>query len=155
MFKADNMEYDNRVITNNGFWPDITVGDFQRKRTIPPDVNHLQVGDYLVNAIKEINKNLSDYTAQMKAKGFKTAAEVTGDDGDPVMLGGENQLVIQYKKAVYARAKADLVPEYASLSRREAHIGQDSPQTKAQLLAESSFVLRSIKGLSRVGVSIV
>ncbi len=150
MFKAKSGDYSEDVISNDAFWPDIHVDDFQRRRSIPPDIDQDQVASYLLAAVTEINDELADYVADKIAAGYQTAADVPG-----VHINNENQLTNQYKKAVYARAKADLIGEFASISRREAHTAQDAPDTVARLLAESSFVLRSIKGYPRIGVSLI
>ena len=150
MFKANGMEYDKGIIKNVDFWPDILIGDFQKRRTIPADITASMLSDALIGALAEINDDLSGFAARQVAKGYLTSLDVPG-----VSIDGENQLTVQYKKAVFARAKADLMPEYASMSRTEAHIGQDAPETKSSLLAESCFVLRNIKGLRRVGVSVI
>lgn len=150
MFKANSGEYSNNVISNDDFWPDIPVADFQRYRFIPTDIHDDQVTNFLISAVAEVNDELADYVASQIAKGFHRAADVPG-----IYVNGDNRLTAQYKKAVYARAKADLIGEYASLSRQDTHIGQDEPETAARLMAESSFALRSIKGFSRIGVSLI
>lgn len=150
MFKGSGTDYSKDVIRNDGFWPDITVADFEERRTIPADIDKISVSDFLVDAIVKTNSALADYAAMQKAKGINSASLVACD----VSVNGDNQLVVQYRKAVYARAKADLIGEYASLGRRESHTGQDNPDTAAKLLAEAAFTIRSIKGLKRVGVSV-
>ena len=67
-------------------------------------------------------------------------------------MGGLNSLCAQYMKAVFARAKADLLGEFATVGRRETHPGQESMETRAGLLAEASVVIRRMKGLKRATV---
>ncbi|SFC49539.1 head completion/stabilization protein [Pragia fontium] len=150
MFKANDREYSESIITNDGFWPDIDVADFEVFRTIPGDINHSQIAAALVDSVVEINRQLQDIAAQRRAQGYNTAATVPG-----VSVDGKNELITQYQKAVFARAKADLIGEYASLGRSEGHTGQDNPKTKADLLAEAAYTVRNIKGLKRVGVSLL
>ncbi|EGR8449671.1 TPA: head completion/stabilization protein, partial [Escherichia coli] len=78
------------------------------------------------------------------------AADVPG-----ARMGDETQLVAQYKKAVYARAKADLMGEFATIGRRETYPGQESEDTRATLLAEASLVMRNMLGHRRAGVHII
>lgn len=63
-----------------------------------------------------------------------------------------NALCAQYMKAVFARAKADLLGEFATVGRRDSHPGQESTETRAGLLAEASVVIRRMKGLKRATV---
>ena len=68
---------------------------------------------------------------------------------------GTNHVVAQYRKAVFARAKADLMGEWKSVVRVKDDAQAANEDTQDSLLAEANFALRSLKGLSRVGVSIV
>ncbi|EKK2105898.1 head completion/stabilization protein, partial [Salmonella enterica] len=70
-------------------------------------------------------------------------------------MGDETQLTAQYKKAVYARAKADLLGEFATIGRRESHPGQESQDTRASLLAEAANVMRNMLRQPRVGVHLI
>lgn len=150
MLRPGNNGYQQATLTNDGFWPDLELEDFQRQRSIPPDISHETITQALLSATVEINAALTAYVTQQTARGYATAAAVPG----PVM-GNETFLAAQYKKAVFARAKADLLGEFAAISRREDNTNQDAPQTRASLLAEAAYVLRSIKGLKRVGVRLV
>ena len=73
----------------------------------------------------------------------------------PSLEGGTNALTEQYLAAVFARAKAAILPEFASVTERPAANNQveRAPEQRAQLLAESQQLVRSIKGKHRAGVS--
>ncbi|MDQ9126923.1 head completion/stabilization protein [Serratia fonticola] len=150
MFRPGDNGFQKSTLTNDGFWPDLQLDDFQRQRQIPPSIDAGTVSQAMLTAVAEVNPSLAAFAAQQQRKGHATAAAVPG----PVM-DGENALTAQYKKAVYARAKADLMGEFAAISRREDNTNQDAPQTKASLLAEAAFVIRAIKGRKRVGVHLV
>lgn len=150
-FSGNSLEYQDITIANSAepFWPDLNLGEFQRQRAIPPHMDGATAAQAILAAVGEINKSLAGYVAQQQAKGYQAALAVPG-----AKIEGENQLTAQYKKAVYARAKADLLGEFASIGRRETHPGQESTETRESLIAESSLVLRNIKGKLRVGVSL-
>ncbi|ALX92727.1 head completion protein [Serratia fonticola] len=150
MFRPGDDGFQKATLTNDGFWPDLALDDFQRQRSIPPTINQATVIQAMLAAVAEINPSLSDFVSLQQRKGYATAKDVPGPEMD-----GENALTAQYKKAVYARTKADLMGEFAAVSRREDNTNQDAPQTKASLLAEAAVVIRSIKGLKRVGVRLV
>lgn len=147
MFSGTPIEYQDEPLINNGFWPDLNLADFQRARSIPADVDAQTVAEALLAATGEVNGDLASVQEKHQGSGFATAQHVPG-----VQLGNQNQLCAQYKKAVYARAKADLLGEFASVGRRESHPGQESEETRKGLLAESSIAIRLIKGLKRATV---
>ncbi|WP_312156375.1 head completion/stabilization protein [Lelliottia nimipressuralis] len=150
MLRPGNNGYQQATLENDGFWPDLELEAFQRERNIPPDINHHTVSEALLTAVAEINESLQAFAGAKQKAGYATAGDVPGP-----RMKGENALVARYKKAVFARAKADLMGEFAAISRREDNTNQDAPQTKASLLAEAAVALRGIKGLGRVGVHLI
>ncbi|MGP9421524.1 head completion/stabilization protein [Ewingella sp. AOP9-I1-14] len=145
------VNYQSDAITNGvTFWPDLNLGEFQKSRTLPADLPPETAGLAVLAAIAEVNDNLADVVSHWTGKGFDQAKDVPG-----AKMGDENQLTAQYKKAVYARAKADLLGEFATIGRRESHPGQESSETRAGLLAESAFVMRNMLKLPRVGVHLI
>ncbi len=151
-FSGKSLDYQDVSIANTAepFWPDLNLGEFQKQRAIPPHMDGATAVQAILAAVGEVNISLADYVAQQQAKGYSTALAVPG-----ATVNGENQLTAQYKKSVYARAKADLLGEFASIGRRETHPGQESNETRESLIAESTLVIRNIKGKSRVGVSLI
>ncbi|MGH1593325.1 head completion/stabilization protein [Yersinia proxima] len=147
MFSGKPIDYQDATLKNVGFWPDLSLKEFQVQRTIPADVDAGTVAQALLTAAGEVNSDLASVEAKHHANGYSHAAEVPG-----VSIDAENLLCAQYKKAVYARAKADLLGEFATIGRRESHPGQESDETRKGLLAESSIVIRRMKGLKRVTV---
>lgn len=147
MFSGNPINYNDVPLTNNGFWPDLNLKDFQEQRALPPDMAAKTLAGALLSAVVEVNADLVSVEAKHRAAGHASAASVPG-----VMMDGMNGLCAQYTKAVFARAKADLMGEFASVGRRESHPGQESEETRAGLLAESSVAIRHIKGLKRATV---
>jgi len=143
--------YQNDTITNGvAFWPDLNLAEFQKSRTLPADLPPEIAGVAVLAAIAEVNDTLGDVVTYWTGKGNTKAKDVPG-----ATLGDENQLTAQYKKAVYARAKADLLGEFATIGRRESHPGQESTDTRANLLAEAAYVMRNMLKLPRVGVHLI
>lgn len=145
------IDYQTDVITNGvAFWPDLNLGEFQKSRTLPADLPAETAGIAVLAAIAEVNDTCAPMVEYWTSKGHTKAKEVPG-----ARIGEETQLTAQYKKAVYARAKADLLGEFATIGRRESHPGQESADTRATLLAEAAFVIRNMLGLPRVGVHLI
>ena len=117
-------------------------------KTLEPDANIIK----LPNISASVSQ-LKACVKELQAKGYAKAAEVPG----PSLEEGTNALTEQYLAAVFARAKAALLPEFASVTERATANNQveRSPDQRAQLLAESQQLVRSIKGKHRAGVSLI
>jgi hypothetical protein len=150
MFSGKPIDYQDEVLANNGFWPDLNLMDFQAQRSLPADIDADTITQSLLATVMEVNAELQSVESRWKAQGYESASDVPG-----VTMGDVNGLCAQYIKAVFARAKADLMGEFAAIGRRETHPGQESTETRAGLLTESSVVIRRMKGLKRVTVKMV
>ncbi|WP_414454661.1 head completion/stabilization protein [Enterobacter hormaechei] len=150
MFSGTSIDFDDAILTNDGFWPDLSVKDFQSQRTIPADIDAATIRQALLTAAGEINDDLVKVATKYQGDGHTRAEAVPG-----VEIDGENLLCARYRKAVYARAKADLMGEFASIGRRESHPGQESDETRSSLIAESTLTVRRIKGLKRITVAMI
>ena len=148
MFNGNELNYQSVEIKNDGFWPDINLADFQKQRQVPPDLDGDLLTDALLASVAEINLSLESLKRQLIANGYQSASDAPG-----AKANGQNALCAQYKKALYARAKADLVGEITSIVSRAANPKQENPETKNNLLAEAAFVIRNMKGLKRVTVA--
>lgn len=157
MFAGKDIDYSAATIRNDGFWPDVAVADFERRRALPADLDQQTTGAALLAAVSEINLQLATHQAELQAKGYANAAAVPGPSLDDGADSGRNALTEQYLAAVFARAKAALLPEFASVTERATANNQveRSPDQRAQLLAESQQLVRSIKGKHRAGVSLI
>uniref|UniRef100_UPI0036F488E1 head completion/stabilization protein n=1 Tax=Avibacterium paragallinarum TaxID=728 RepID=UPI0036F488E1 len=91
-----------------------------------------------------MNWSLRKWQTVIKPRAFCTFARLP-----PCKLAGKTSLKRNIKKAVFARAKADLLPEFLTLSAREIHEGRELVQAQKSLLAESSFAIRRLKGKKR------
>ncbi|MCZ0751141.1 head completion/stabilization protein [Aeromonas enteropelogenes] len=154
MFSGRDITYSDTTIRNNGFWPDVSVSDFERRRHSPAEQDPGAITAALLAAVTEINGQLANYQTNQQANGYASAAEVPGY---PAVEGGNNGLVELYLTAVFARAKAQLLPEFATVTEREAgnDLTERVPDTRQQLLAESQFAVRAIKGKRRTGAVLI
>lgn len=160
MFDGKSITYQQATVRNDGFWPDISAGDFERGRSIPATLDHGTVLNALLTAVAEINLSLSTTRARYEAQGYLQAENVPGPvavltDGGDDIAAGRTHLTALYIRAVYARAKADLLPEMATLGRRETHPGQEAPETRRGLLTEATLALQTIQKRPRGSVSLI
>lgn len=145
--------YQDTEIENDGFWPNLNAGDFEKRRGIPADMDAEAVALSLAAAISQINIALQLVKAGYQAEGINKAESLTGL---PKVLG-KNSIVILYEKAVFARAKADMVSEFASVQTKEAgdRIAESERSITERLLAESQQHIRAMNGNSRCGVALL
>lgn len=146
-------DYQDTEITNDGFWPNINAGDFEKRRGIPAAQDSERVAIALVNATSEINDQLEKQKAKFIKLGHATANDIPAFP----KLNGKNKVLYQYESAVFARAKADLLPDIATVHTKDKgdHLAERSDETKQELLAESQRIVRNIKGLNRSSVELI
>ncbi|MGD8230733.1 head completion/stabilization protein [Vibrio sp. TRT 1302] len=153
MLTGGNNGYQNTTITNNGFWPDINAGDFERRRGTPPAQDAERIAFALANAVSACNLELASLEAKYQAEGIVKAVDV---QSFPV-VSGKNNVVIQYEAAVFARAKADLLPDFSTVHQKKEgdHLSERSAETKNELLAECARIIRAMNGKTRATVSLI
>ncbi|AZL84371.1 head protein [Aliivibrio salmonicida] len=150
---SSGADYQDTVIENDGFWPNLNAGDFEKRRSIPTDMDSETVAYALAAAIAQINIALINKKTAYEAEGITSASDVPGQP----MIDNKNLLVILYEKSVFARAKADLIPEFAMVQTKDAgdRVAENETLITERLLAESQQHIRAIFGKSRVGVELL
>lgn len=147
MFNGRTQDYDDTTITNSGFWSDITIDEFQKQRGIPLQIPVEMVKTALIAAMQGINLDLAEVEASYRKRAVNSAREISAQHID-----GENYAESLYKKAVFARAKAELLPEFNTLSGREIHKNREYVDEQKSLLAEATHAIRTLKGKKRGSV---
>ena len=150
MFSGQNFNQSTIVISNDGFWPDLDLSEFQVERAMSPNINARLLRDAIVSAVVEINLTLEQYKKTQISNGVDAASKC-----GVVSVDAISSTVIIYKKAVFARAKADLVGEFVSIASRDDKLGESQKEMKAALLAESTREIRKLLGLRRCGVALI
>lgn len=150
---GSNADYQDTNITNDGFWPDLNAGDFEKRRGVPATMNKDTIAHALVAAVGQVNIALAYVKAGHMANGYTTAKDVPGQPG----IGNENLVVIVYRNAVFAMAKAALLPEFATQQTKDAgdRVAESETDTKQSLLAEAQQHIRTLSGESRCGVDLL
>lgn len=153
MFTGGSNGYQDTTITNDGFWPDINAGDFERRRGTPPAQDAERIAFALANAISACNLELVSLKEKYQAQGIVKAADI---QAFPV-VNGKNNVVIQYEAAVFARAKADLLPDFSTVHQKKEgdHLAERSLEIKNELLAECARVIRAMNGKTRATVGLI
>lgn len=150
MFSGQDSSQAPSIINNDGFWPDLDLAEFQTERAMSPNIDPTLLRDAIVSSVVEINFSLDKHKTKLINQGFTKANDV-----GVVSVEGISSTVIIYKKAVFARAKADLIGEFVSISSRDQNLGENQKEMRNALLAESTREIRKLLGLKRCGVSLI
>ncbi len=102
----------------SAFFPDVLLGHFQKVTRTPANLAPETVEHQLLNAMGDINRALAPKVEAWQTQGFGTLADLATATGEP--------LADFYYQAVYYRAKAWLMRDYQTFSRRDA--AEDSTQ---------------------------
>lgn len=137
MFNGLEIDYQNIIIQNDGFWPNVDIADFQRSRSIPASISVDLVRDALLTAMSEVNISLERFKSK---------------HGDESI--NEN-ITALYKKAIYSRAKSDLIGEFVTISNTKQQIDTNQNETEKKLLAEGTRAIRAILGYRRSSVELL
>ncbi|MNN44414.1 Phage head completion protein (GPL) [compost metagenome] len=137
----------DRAIPNDGFWPDLGVSEFQTGYRLPAEYLVDLLADGLTFDMGEVNRDLAKRKTAWQAAGIDNV-----ESADLHLLPERGLYVATYKRAVYCRAKAYLLQQFATVNRRaEAeNIAKESPATEEQFLAFSQQAVRLIQGRGRI-----
>lgn len=135
----------NTEIANDGFYPDIKLGELQRFYRVPTEHKQDVIEHHTRLAIGDCNNQLAVQKAKWVAMGFTMLEQV-----DAATIGDELAKVEQYKRAVFCRTVGLLVMAFATLNRREVAENQakEGDETIQYFLAQSGRAIRRLLGLT-------
>lgn len=135
----------NTQIDNDGFFPDLNLGDLQRVYRIPTEYTPQMIETHLRLAMSDCNSQLAVKRFEWKELGFNSLQAVADQE-----VGIDVMFVEQYKRAVYMRAKGLLLGQFATMNRREQaeNLAKESDETYQECLAHSGRAIRRLLGLT-------
>ncbi|WHI45030.1 head completion/stabilization protein [Microbulbifer sp. VAAF005] len=144
-FTGRSASYLETVLQNSGFFPDISLGDYQKMYSAPASLMQEKVEHLLRLAMIEINEGLEDQQALWEEEGYSTLAEVPAK-----LVGGKSRLLVHYQRAVFSLATAMAFREFPTVARREVgeHQAAQSLDTEQMYRAESDRAARRLRGIS-------
>lgn len=133
----------NSTIKNDGFFPDLKLGDFQLVYRVPGEYKQELIEEHLRIAMGDCNLMLAEKVQEWVLNGAVTLADTTD-----VFVGGKNVKVMQYERAVFCRAMALLVRAFATLNRRtEAeNLAKEGESTKDDYFTQANRAIRRLLG---------
>ncbi|RUT39774.1 head completion/stabilization protein [Pseudomonas sp. PAMC 29040] len=151
-FTGNPSKFVERQIENDGFWPDLSLADFQKAYRLPGEYLVETLVDGLLSAMTEVNTDLARLKARWQAVGVSSV-----ESADPTVLPERTFHVATYKRAVYCRAKANLLTQFATITRRESaeNTGKELPERSETFLAFSQQAVRSLQGRGRITAALL
>lgn len=142
----------DQTIENNGFWPDLSVSEFQKSYRLPAEYLVDLLVTHLVTAMGDVNADLKRLTASWQALGITNVATA-----DSRLLPERAYQVELYKRAVYCRAKSTALTDFPTVVRRDSaeNTGKEAPERGETFLAFSQAAVRALQGRSRITAALL
>ncbi|MDH5633048.1 MAG: head completion/stabilization protein [Gammaproteobacteria bacterium] len=149
---ADPNNTSDQAVANNGFFPDQTVAAFKASTRTVDTVTDQRVVDALSQSIIETNRALADWQAAHELLGITRLADV-----DSGVINGESELVISYRAAVFARAKALIIDKLRDIdtSREGDARANEYENTRDGYLREAIKNVLAIMGRQTLTVELI
>lgn len=129
---------------NDGFWFDLDSGEFLSKYRVPGEYADDTINWGLTLALVNVNMDLEKVKFTIIDLGYATADAYVA--ANPVDIGDTDKLIVQYKHAVYANAKAYLLQQFNSMNRKpnaEA-AAKEAPDTEQYWLDQSAAAIADL-----------
>ncbi|MDX1300905.1 head completion/stabilization protein [Photobacterium sp.] len=127
------------LIAGNG-WPELSTGEFRQLRRIPTTFDNASMALAIRIAANAVQNQL---------------LTLLDADGNPPTFD-ETQTAI-YQRAVYGRAHADLLMEFATQDRRKEanNAATDDIDQQDRFLSQSSRDIRQLLGFGRASIGVI
>jgi hypothetical protein len=140
------------AIANDAWFVAVNLFEFCNLFSISKTFNNDLLIEKLIYACDEVNQSLKDYALEQQAKGFNSLEQVPAPQ-----IGGKHVKVTHYKRAVYAKAKAELIKDKIHMDRKpdaENSAGQ-AVQLSENYERMASKAIAYIQGVPAIGVHII
>lgn len=140
----------DQTIENNGFWPNLSLAEYQKAYRLPGEYLSETLVTQLLVAMSEVNTDL--VRAECAIRGAGVLNLEAAANPMTVLGWGYGVKVSLYKRAVYCRAKAMALTDFATINRREAaeNLGKEAPERTETFLAYSQQAIRTLQGRGRI-----
>ncbi|SFX92671.1 MULTISPECIES: head completion/stabilization protein [unclassified Pseudomonas] len=154
-FSGKPTTFVDQTIENDGFWPNLSVSEFQKGYRLPAEFLGDLLTDALTIAMVEVNEDLTAAKATLQDSGVSNLTAVAGVR-TPAGWGFAHKAML-YKRAVYCRAKASALQQFATVTRRESaeNTGKEAPEREDTFLAFSQSAVRALQGRGRITAALL
>jgi len=145
----------DQAIESDGFWPGLSVTEFQKGYRLPAEYLVDMLVTDLTTAMIEVNTDLANVKTILQVAGVSNLEAAAGAD-TPAQWSYAYKVML-YKRAVYTRAKASLLTQFATVIRRDSaeNLGKEAPERKETFLEFSQQAVRSLQGRGRITVALL
>lgn len=142
----------DQTIENDGFWPNLALSEFQGVYRLPGDYLAALLVTELSTAMIEVNRDLAKLKAQWMDLGVSSV-----ESADTTVLPERTFQAATYKRAVFCRAKAALLTQFPTVTRRDVaeNAGKEAPERTETFLAFSQQAVRSLQGRGRITATLL
>ena len=133
-------------IENDGFWPDLALGDLMAQYRIPAEYDSAVIS----NALKLAMFNTNTYLQPVKDA--LVLLEYTTLLSAATAYTVETPALIHYNNAVFSRAKAMLLQQFNTMNRRPnaENAVKTAPETEDYLMKEAAYSVKRLFDLFAV-----
>ena len=151
-FSGNPTTFVEQTIENDGFWPNLSVSEFQKSYRLPAEFLGDLLTDALMIAMAEVNTDLTKLKQRWEALSITNV-----EAADPLRLPEGLWKAKLYKRAVYCRAKASALPQFVSVNRRESaeSTAKEAPELRETFLAFSQSAVRALQGRGRITAALL
>ena len=151
-FSGKPTTFVEQAIENDGFWPDLSLVEFQKGYRLPAEYLGEMLAADLTMAMFEVNTDLAELKARWQGAGVSSV-----ESADTTILPERTYQAATYKRAVYTRAKASLLTQFATVTRRESaeNTGKELPERSETFVALSQAAVRSLQGRGRITAALL
>ncbi|MFT9180375.1 MAG: head completion/stabilization protein [Zymomonas mobilis] len=147
-----NYKPDDRIITNDGFFPNIDTADIRSGFRILESITADRLRQAVIRSMISVNRDLSSWKKTQISAGFLKLSDVSSDQID-----GQSTLATQYFQAVGCYARADLIDSYRDVDRTRhgRHETDDLEPASGDLRRDGLYAIRDIIGEQRVAAALI
>jgi len=151
-FSGKPTTFVEQAIENDGFWPNLSVAEFQKGYRLPAEYLVDMLVTDLTTAMIEVNRDLAKRKSDWQNVGVTNV-----ETADPMVLPERTFHGETYKRAVYCRAKASLLTQFATVNRRESaeNVGKELPERGETFLEFSQQAIRVLQGRGRITAALL
>jgi hypothetical protein len=134
------------TVTNDGFWPDLKVGDLLEQYRIPAEYQTNLIINELTMAMVNVNEPLTAVKQQVVEVLLNASLDDYCSTEFDAAINDEFILVRHYKRAVFCYAKAKLLQQFLTINRRKIaeNEAKESDETEQFWLDESQSSISAL-----------
>lgn len=141
-----------KVITNNSFFPDVSLDKCRELTRLDGTVTDGRLEHALINAIAQTNQDLYEWRIEQQSNGIAKLEDIPSDT-----INNKSILLHHYERAVFCFSRANLIERYADYdTTAKGDKKTDSLQdTIADLRRDGRYAVRDLLGVNHVTVDLI